>query len=217
MTFSSAYKQNFLGHWSQLSTIRKPIIAAISKHALGGGCELAMMCDILLADSTATFGQPEINLGVIPGAGGSQRFTKAVGKSIAMEMVLTGRTMNAEEAAQRGLVSRVVPEGTSVIEEAIKVATTIGKKSQVAVQAGKEAVNASFELPLGEGLKFERRLFQSLFATKDQKEGMGAFAEKRKVSLPVRAVADSSSDSLTNLFPPPPKHHSSPSSQTSRQ
>lgn len=179
--FASAYKSNFLGHWTKLTTIRKPILAAVSGHALGGGCELAMMCDIILASSTATFGQPEINLGVIPGAGGTQRLTKALGKSLAMELILTGRPLSATEAASHGLVSKVV-EG-DVVAEAVKMAEKISSKGSVAVQAAKEAVNASFELNLAEGNRFERRLFQSLFATKDQKEGMGAFAEKRKVSI----------------------------------
>lgn len=178
--FASAYKSNFLGHWTKLTTIRKPILAAVSGHALGGGCELAMMCDIILASSNATFGQPEINLGVIPGAGGTQRLTKALGKSLAMELILTGRPLSATEAASHGLVSKVV-EG-DVVAEAVKMAEKISSKGGVAVQAAKEAVNASFELNLAEGNRFERRLFQSLFATKDQKEGMGAFAEKRKVS-----------------------------------
>lgn len=180
--FSTAYKSNFLGHWTELTQVRKPIIAAVSGHALGGGCELAMMCDVILASPTANFGQPEINLGVIPGAGGSQRLTKALGKSLSMELVLTGRGLSAAEAEKHGLISRVVPEGSDVVAEAVKVAMQIGKKGQIAVQAAKEAINASYELPLAEGLRVERRLFQALFATKDQKEGMGAFAEKRKVS-----------------------------------
>ncbi|EST09199.1 Crotonase superfamily [Kalmanozyma brasiliensis GHG001] len=180
--YADAYKTNFLGHWTKLTTIRKPIVAAVSGFALGGGCELAMMCDIILASPTANFGQPEINLGVIPGAGGTQRLTKAVGKSTAMEMVLTGRNFSADDAERRGLISRVVREG-SVVDEAVKVASTIAKKGQIAVQAAKEGVNASFELSLQEGTRFERRLFQSLFATKDQKEGMAAFAEKRKASF----------------------------------
>ncbi|CBQ69389.1 probable enoyl-CoA hydratase precursor, mitochondrial [Sporisorium reilianum SRZ2] len=180
--YADAYKTNFLGHWTKLTTVRKPIIAAVSGFALGGGCELAMMCDIILASPTANFGQPEINLGVIPGAGGTQRLTKAVGKSTAMEMVLTGRNFSADDAERRGLISRVVREG-SVVDEAVKVASTIAKKGQIAVQAAKEGVNASFELSLQEGTRFERRLFQSLFATKDQKEGMGAFAEKRKANF----------------------------------
>ncbi|KAN0063475.1 Fatty acid oxidation complex subunit alpha [Thecaphora frezii] len=177
--YAHAYKTDFLAHWTTITTIKKPIIAAVSGFALGGGCELAMMCDIILAAPTAQFGQPEINLGVMPGAGGTQRLTKAVGKSLAMEMNLTGRFLSADEAAQRGLISRVVSEGP-VVDEAVKVASTIAKKSQIAVQAAKEGVNASFELSLQEGTRFERRLFHSLFATKDQKEGMAAFAEKRK-------------------------------------
>ncbi|KDN52535.1 putative enoyl-CoA hydratase precursor, mitochondrial [Tilletiaria anomala UBC 951] len=177
--YGEAYKNNFLGHWTKISSIRKPIIAAVSGYALGGGCELAMMCDIILAAPNANFGQPEINLGVIPGAGGSQRLTKAIGKSLAMEIILTGRNVTAEEAVAHGLASRIVKEG-SVVDEAVKVGATIAKKGQIAVQAGKEAVNASYELSLNEGLRFERRLFQGLFATKDQKEGMSAFAEKRK-------------------------------------
>ncbi|WFD03759.1 enoyl-CoA hydratase [Malassezia obtusa] len=179
MTFAGAYKSNFLGHWSELTQVRKPIIAAVNGYALGGGAELAMMTDIILASPTAVFGQPEINLGVIPGAGGTQRLTKALGKSRTMEIVLTGRNLTADEAEAAGLVARVVREG-SVVDEAIEVATKIGKKGQVAIQAAKEAVNASFELPLHEGLRVERRLFQSLFSTHDQKEGMAAFAEKRK-------------------------------------
>ncbi|SAM85786.1 probable enoyl-CoA hydratase precursor, mitochondrial [Ustilago bromivora] len=180
--YADAYKTNFLGHWTKLALVRKPIIAAVSGFALGGGCELAMMCDIILASPTANFGQPEINLGVIPGAGGTQRLTKAVGKSTAMEMVLTGRNLSADDAERRCLISRVVREG-SVVDEAVKVASTIAKKGQIAVQAAKEGVNASFELNLQEGTRFERRLFQSLFATKDQKEGMAAFAEKRKAQF----------------------------------
>ncbi|KAE8248717.1 hypothetical protein A4X13_0g5501 [Tilletia indica] len=180
--YSEVYKNNFLGHWTQLTTVRKPIVAAVSGYALGGGCELAMMCDIILASPTAVFGQPEINLGVIPGAGGTQRLTKALGKSRAMEIILTGSNLSADEAAAGGLVSRVVKEG-NVVDEAVKVAGKIAGKGQLAVQAGKEAVNASYELSLAEGNRLERRLFQSLFATKDQKEGMGAFAEKRKANF----------------------------------
>ncbi|WFD41608.1 enoyl-CoA hydratase [Malassezia psittaci] len=182
MTFSEAYKTNFLGHWSELTQVRKPIIAAVNGFALGGGAELAMMTDIILASPSAVFGQPEINLGIIPGAGGTQRLTKALGKSRTMEIVLTGRNLTADEAEAAGLVARVVREG-SVVDEAISVASKIGKKSQLSVQAAKEAVNASFELPLQEGLRVERRLFQSLFSTQDQKEGMAAFAEKRKPSF----------------------------------
>lgn len=178
-TFAEAYKSNFLGHWSQLTQVRKPIIAAVNGYALGGGSELAMMTDIILASPTAVFGQPEINLGVIPGAGGTQRLTRAIGKSRTMEIVLTGRNLTADEAEAAGLISRVVREG-SVVDEAVAVASRIGKKSQIAIQAAKEAVNSSYELSLAEGIRLERRLFQSLFSTHDQKEGMAAFAEKRK-------------------------------------
>ncbi|WFD30010.1 enoyl-CoA hydratase [Malassezia sp. CBS 17886] len=179
MDFANAYKNNFLGHWTRLTETRKPIVSAVDGYALGGGNELAMMTDIILASPTAVFGQPEINLGVIPGAGGTQRLTRAIGKSRTMEIVLTGRNMNADEAAASGLVSRVVREG-SVVDEAVSVAQKIAKKSQIAVQAAKEGVNAAFETTLAEGTRIERRLFQSLFATHDQKEGMNAFAEKRK-------------------------------------
>ncbi|KAF8608766.1 putative enoyl-CoA hydratase precursor, mitochondrial [Ceratobasidium sp. AG-I] len=175
--FTDVYKNNFLSDWTKITSFRKPVIAAVSGFALGGGCELAMMCDIILASPTARFGQPEIKLGVIPGAGGSQRMTHAIGKSRTMELVLTGRMINAQEAEKWGLVSRVV-EG-DVVKEAVEMASTIAGMSRVAVQAGKESVNAAYELSLKDGLHFERRLFQSLFATRDQKEGMSAFAEKR--------------------------------------
>jgi len=176
--FTDVYKNNFLGDWTKITTFRKPVIAAVSGFALGGGCELAMMCDIILASPTARFGQPEIKLGVIPGAGGTQRLTHAIGKSRAMELVLTGRMINAQEAEKWGLVSRVV-EG-DVVKEAVEVASVIAGMGRVAVQAGKESVNSAYELSLRDGLHFERRLFQSLFATRDQKEGMSAFAEKRE-------------------------------------
>ncbi|KAF9017532.1 ClpP/crotonase [Hymenopellis radicata] len=178
---SDVYKNNFLENWSLMSKLRKPVIAAVSGFALGGGCELALMCDIILASKTAKFGQPEINLGVIPGGGGSQRLARAVGKSRAMEMVLTGRNVSAEEAAQWGMISRVV-EG-DVVQEALDMAKLIASKGQISVQAGKEVVNAAYELTLAEGLRFERRTFHGLFATKDQKEGMAAFAEKRKAQF----------------------------------
>ncbi|KDE02475.1 enoyl-CoA hydratase [Microbotryum lychnidis-dioicae p1A1 Lamole] len=183
--FADVYKNDFLAHWTQMTKFRKPIIAAVSGYALGGGCELAMMCDIILASPNATFGQPEINLGVIPGAGGTQRLVHAIGKSRAMEIVLTGRNFSATEAASWGLVSRLV-EGSNnqaVVDEAVKVASKIASKGRVAVQAGKEAVNASQELGLEDGLRFERRLFHQLFATKDQKIGMRAFAEKKKAEF----------------------------------
>ena len=158
--------------------IRKPIIAAVSGYALGGGCELAMMCDFIIASDTAKFGQPEINLGVIAGMGGTQRLTRAVGKAKAMDMNLTGRFMTAEEAERAGLVSRVVP-AKKLMEEALSAAEKIAEKSMISVMAAKEAVNRSFEVPLAEGLLFERRAFHALFNTEDQKEGMAAFMEKR--------------------------------------
>ncbi|GAA5993031.1 hypothetical protein JCM10908_003067 [Rhodotorula pacifica] len=180
--FAEVYKGDFLAHWTELSQFRKPIVAAVSGYALGGGCELAMMCDIILASPTAVFGQPEINLGVIPGAGGTQRLTHAIGKSRAMELVLTGGNFSAQQASEWGLVSRVVEgEGSSaVVDEAVKVAAKIAGKGMLAVQAGKEGVNAAYEMSLANGLHFERRLFHQLFATNDQKGGMSAFANKQK-------------------------------------
>jgi enoyl-CoA hydratase len=163
----------------RLSTIRTPLIAAVSGYALGGGCELAMMCDILIASDTAKFGQPEITLGVIPGIGGSQRLTRAVGKALAMDLVLTGRVIGAEEAQRAGLVARVVP-ADRLLDEALSAAETIASMPLPAVMLAKEAVNAAFETTLSSGLRFERRIFDSLFATDDQKEGMRAFTEKRK-------------------------------------
>lgn len=182
--YADVYKNNFLESWQDLTKTRKPIIAAVSGYALGGGCELALMCDIILASPTAKFGQPEINLGVIPGGGGSQRLTNAIGKSRAMELILTGRTFTAQEAEKWGMVSRVVGEGEGeVVKEAVAVAKEISSKGKIAVQAAKEVVNAAYELNLAEGLRFERRIFHGLFATKDQKEGMTAFAEKRKAQF----------------------------------
>ncbi|WP_116133258.1 enoyl-CoA hydratase [Tropicimonas sp. IMCC34043] len=165
-----------------ITRCRKPIIAAVAGYALGGGCELAMMCDFIIAADTAKFGQPEINLGVIAGMGGTQRLTRYVGKSKSMEMHLTGRFMDAEEAERSGLVSRVVP-AKKLMEEAMAAANKISRKSALSVMAAKEAVNRAYEVPLSEGLLFERRLFQSLFATEDQKEGMGAFLEKREAQF----------------------------------
>lgn len=162
--------------------IRKPIIAAVSGYALGGGCELAMMCDFIICADTAKFGQPEINLGVIAGLGGTQRLTRAIGKAKAMDMNLTGRFMDAEEAERAGLVSRVVP-AKKLMDEAMSAAQKIAEKSQITVMAAKEAVNRSFETTLREGLLFERRVFHSLFATEDQKEGMAAFTEKREAQF----------------------------------
>ncbi len=162
--------------------VRKPIIAAVSGYALGGGCELAMMCDFIIASDTAKFGQPEINLGVMAGLGGSQRLTRFIGKSKSMDMNLTGRFMDAEEAERAGLVSRVV-SAKKLLDEAMSAAQKIAEKSMVSVMAVKEAVNRSYEVPLAEGLLFERRVFHSLFATEDQKEGMAAFAEKREAQF----------------------------------
>ncbi|MBX9936761.1 MAG: enoyl-CoA hydratase [Burkholderiaceae bacterium] len=179
-TFADAYKTDFITrNWETIRTIRKPVIAAVSGFALGGGCELAMMCDFIIAADNAKFGQPEIKLGTIPGAGGTQRLPRAVGKSKAMDMALTGRMMNAEEAERAGLVSRVVALD-KLQEEALGAALVISDYSQITVMAAKEAVNRAFEGTLSDGLMFERRLFHSLFATADQKEGMDAFVNKRK-------------------------------------
>jgi enoyl-CoA hydratase len=179
LDFVDAYLGDFLGGWDDVATSRKPVIAAVSGFALGGGCELAMMCDFIIASDTAKFGQPEITLGVIPGMGGSQRLTRAVGKAKAMDLVLTGRKMDAAEAERAGLVSRVVPQ-ERLLDEAVEAAGVIASLSRASVLMAKESVNRSFEGSLSEGLRFERRLFQSLFATEDQKEGMAAFIEKRK-------------------------------------
>lgn len=181
--FISLYKHDpFAESWESVARFRKPIIAAVSGYALGGGCEIAMMCDFILAADTAKFGQPEINLGVMPGAGGTQRLTRFVGKSKAMEMCLTGRMMDAAEAERAGLVSRLVP-ADQLVDEAIKVAGVIAAKSRPIAMMTKESVNRSYETTLAEGVRFERRLFHSMFATNDQKEGMSAFAEKRKAKF----------------------------------
>jgi enoyl-CoA hydratase len=178
LAFPSAYLDDFISAWDAIPLHRKPLIAAVSGFALGGGCELAMMCDFILASDTAKFGQPEIRLGIMPGAGGSQRLTRAVGKAKAMEMCLTGRMMDAAEAERAGLVSRIVPVA-ELVADAIKTAQTIAGFSRQSVLMTKESVNRAFETTLAEGIRFERRLFQSLFATEDQKEGMSAFIEKR--------------------------------------
>ncbi|KIC67760.1 enoyl-CoA hydratase [Pseudarthrobacter phenanthrenivorans] len=177
--YMEMYTADWFRGWENLTRLRIPTIAAVSGFALGGGCELAMMCDIIIAGDNAKFGQPEINLAVIPGMGGSQRLTRAVGKAKAMDMILTGRFIDAEEADRCGLVSRVVP-AAEVVSKALKVAEVIAGKSKPAAMAAKEAVNAAFETGLGQGVVFERRLFHSLFATEDQKEGMAAFSEKRQ-------------------------------------
>lgn len=179
LEFVDAYVGDFISGWDAVAAFRKPLIAAVSGFALGGGCELAMMCDFIIASETAKFGQPEITLGVIPGMGGSQRLTRAVGKAKAMDMVLTGRMMDAAEAERAGLVSRVV-DADRLMDETLAAAEKIAGFPRAATLMAKEAVNRSFEVTLAEGLRFERRLFQSLFATSDQKEGMAAFVEKRK-------------------------------------
>lgn len=177
-SFADMFAANFFAGYERVTATRKPIIAAVAGYALGGGCELAMMCDFILAADTAKFGQPEIKLGVMPGMGGSQRLTRAVGKAKAMEMVLTGRMMDAAEAERAGLVSRIV-SAADLVEEAIKTATAIAGMAPLAVKANKEAVNAAYETTLHQGVLFERRLFHALFSTQDQKEGMAAFIEKR--------------------------------------
>jgi enoyl-CoA hydratase len=179
-TFAEVFFDNLFGPEAEaLTRVRKPMIAAVSGYCLGGGCELAMMCDFIIASDTAKFGQPEINLGIVAGMGGTQRLTRAVGKSKSMDMHLTGRFMDAVEAERSGLVSRIVPAKT-LIEEAMKAAMKIGEKSMITAMVVKEAVNRAQETTLHEGLMFERRMFHALFATDDQKEGMSAFLEKRQ-------------------------------------
>ncbi|MFF2243093.1 enoyl-CoA hydratase [Arthrobacter sp. NPDC058130] len=177
--YMDMYAADWFRGWEDFTRLRIPVVAAVSGFALGGGCELAMMCDFIIAGDNAKFGQPEINLGVLPGMGGSQRLTRAVGKAKAMDMILTGRFMDAEEAERAGLVSRVVP-AADVVEEALKAAGVIASKSKPVAMVAKEAVNAAFETGLAQGVLFERRVFHSLFATEDQKEGMAAFTEKRQ-------------------------------------
>ena len=177
-SFRDAFMGDFAADWDRVAHARKPVVAAVAGFALGGGCELAMQCDLIVAADNAKFGQPEIKLGVIPGIGGTQRLTRAVGKAKAMDLCLTGRMMDAAEAERSGLVARIVPLA-SLMEEALKVAETIASMSLPAVMVAKEAVNRAFETTLAEGIRFERRVFHSLFATADQKEGMAAFVEKR--------------------------------------
>ena len=172
-------KRDSIARWDRIRKIKKPVIAAVSGFCLGGGCELAMACDLIVASESAQFGQPEINIGVIPGAGGTQRLTRALGKSKAMEMILTGRYLSAREAEQFGLAARVVPVEV-YLDEALKLANEIAARPPIAVRFAKEAINKAFETSLSEGLEFERRLFYFTFATEDQKEGMRAFVEKRK-------------------------------------
>ncbi|WP_417688623.1 enoyl-CoA hydratase [Roseibium sp.] len=179
LNYMEAYLNDFITSWDQVSRTRKPIIAAVAGYALGGGCELAMMCDFIIAADTAKFGQPEITLGVMPGAGGTQRLTRFIGKAKAMDMCLTGRMMDAEEAERSGLVSRVVA-ADQLLEETLKAAEKIAGFSLPIAMMTKESVNRAYETTLAEGIRFERRVFHSMFATEDQKEGMGAFAEKRK-------------------------------------
>jgi enoyl-CoA hydratase len=181
--FADVYRDDYITrNWETIRSIRKPVIAAVAGFALGGGCELTMMCDFIIAAENAKFGQPEIKLGIIPGAGGTQRLPRAVGKAKAMEMALTGRMMDAVEAERSGLVSRVVPL-EKLMDEALAAALTICDYSQLAVMAAKESVNRAFESPLSDGVMFERRMFHALFATADQKEGMDAFVNKRKAQF----------------------------------
>jgi enoyl-CoA hydratase len=181
-TYAEAYLGDFIASWERVSRTRKPIIAAVAGFALGGGCELAMMCDIVIAADNAKFGQPEIKLGVMPGVGGTQRLTRFVGKAKAMDMCLTGRMMDAAEAERSGLVTRVVP-ADQLIDEALKMANTIASMSRPVVMMTKESVNRAYETTLAEGIRFERRVFHSMFALEDQKEGMTAFVEKRSPSF----------------------------------
>lgn len=180
--FIEAYRDNFLATYDRVAQIRKPVIAAVAGYALGGGCELAMACDLIIAADNARFGQPEIKLGIIPGAGGTQRLVRAVGKAKAMDLILTGRMMDAQEAERAGLVARIVP-AADLLTEALKMAETIAGMSIPATMMAKESVNRAFEVSLAEGVRFERRMFHSLFATKDQREGMAAFIEKRPPSF----------------------------------
>jgi enoyl-CoA hydratase len=181
-TYMQAYKSDFIASWERISRCRKPVIAAVAGFALGGGCELAMSCDLIIAADTAKFGQPEIKLGIMPGAGGTQRLIRAVGKSKAMELCLTGRMMDAAEAERAGLVTRVVP-AADLIADAIKTAETIAANSLTAVMMTKDCVNRAYETTLQEGVRYERRTFHALFATHDQKEGMAAFLEKRRAQF----------------------------------
>jgi enoyl-CoA hydratase/carnithine racemase len=179
LTFDQAYAGNLFAEWADLARTSKPVLAAVNGYALGGGCELAMQCDLILAGETAVFGQPEINLGVLPGAGGTQRLTRAAGKARSMYYCLTGDTFTAAEAMDMGLVAKIFPADT-LVEEAVAVAQKIASKPSLATRMVKEAVTASQDLPLDQGLRLERRFFHSLFGTADQKEGMAAFLEKRK-------------------------------------
>lgn len=183
LDFETAYTQNFITrNWDAIGSVRKPVIAAVAGFALGGGCELALACDTIIAADNAQFGQPEIKLGIIPGAGGTQRLTRAIGKAKAMDMILTGRMMDATEAERAGLVSRIVPLD-QLFDESLKMAQTIARYGRISTMMAKESVNVAFEQSLAAGLQFERRAFHSLFATADQAEGMAAFIEKRKAEF----------------------------------
>lgn len=182
-SFTEAYNMNMFSQWADITKISKPIIAAVNGFALGGGCELAMMCDIIIASPNAKFGQPEVNLGIIPGAGGTQRLIKCVGKSKAMEMILTGEMISAESAQNFGLISKVVESREELVDDAIRMGHSIGAKGPVAIRMAKECVNAANEMSLEQGLLFERRNFHALFATSDQKEGMDAFLNKRRADF----------------------------------
>jgi enoyl-CoA hydratase len=179
LSYPQTYLDDFIATWDRVASRRKPIVAAVAGFALGGGCELAMMCDIIIAADSARFGQPEIKLGVMPGSGGTQRLTRIVGKAKAMEMCLTGRMMNADEAERSGLVARIVP-AADLLAEAMKTAETIASMSLPIVMMTKESVNRAYETTLAEGIRFERRVFHAMFATADQTEGMSAFVEKRQ-------------------------------------
>lgn len=181
-SYLDMYERNDLGRWPRIQAVRKPIIAAVSGYALGGGCELAMLCDIIIASETAKFGQPEINIGVIPGAGGTQRLTRAIGKFKAMEVILSGRFLSAQEAFDAGLVTRVVAK-EKFLEEAMRLAHEMAEKPPAALRFAKEAILKADQMSLSEGLEFERRLFYSLFGTEDQQEGMKAFLEKRRANF----------------------------------
>ncbi|MDQ8699949.1 enoyl-CoA hydratase [Hyphomicrobium sp. LHD-15] len=181
-TYIEAYKSDFIASWERITRCRKPVIAAVAGFALGGGCELAMSCDLIIAADTAKFGQPEIKLGIMPGAGGTQRLIRAVGKSKAMELCLTGRLMDAGEAERAGLVARIVPPA-DLLADALKTAETIAANSLTATMMTKDCVNRAYETTLAEGIRYERRTFHALFATHDQKEGMAAFVEKRKAQF----------------------------------
>ncbi|HEX2840928.1 enoyl-CoA hydratase [Hyphomicrobium sp.] len=178
-SYIDAYKSDFIASWERIARCRKPVIAAVAGFALGGGCELAMSCDLIIAADTAKFGQPEIKLGIMPGAGGTQRLIRAVGKSKAMELCLTGRMMDAAEAERSGLVARIVP-AADLLSDALKTAETIAAQSLTAAMMTKDCVNRAYETTLAEGIRYERRTFHAMFATEDQKEGMAAFTEKRK-------------------------------------